>query len=203
MEQTTTRSFAQEVELFKATVQKVCPEYEVNSLNKPLLNEIYKYAIGIPGMFDQKKGLWLWGEVDTGKSTMMNILAEFDRAINPRFTGGFKCVNTSTIAALYAANGVEALDVYTYNDTSRGSNPITFGFDEIGREPIPSNHYGNNLNVMQYIFQIRYELRTRCKTHVTTNMKPSAIGIVYGKYIESRITEMFNIVEVNDLHHRK
>ena len=75
-----------------------------------------------------------------------------------------------------------------------GARPVNRAFDELGREPIPAKHYGNDLNVMQYIFQCRYELRSSVRTFATTNISPVSLSKIYGEYIFDRINEMFNIV---------
>lgn len=69
-------------------------------------------------------------------------------------------------------------------------------FDELGREPCPAKYFGTEVNVMQYIFQCRYEFRNECLTHVTTNFSPKEIQRMYGSYIADRINEMFNVIEM-------
>lgn len=133
----------------------------------------------------------------------MKIIGEVDRKMKPAFEGGFKCVNCSNIANLFSSKGILELDVYTYNETERGIKPVPFGFDELGREPIPSKYFGTEVNVMQYILSIRYELRNSCKTFVTTNIRKELIGQVYGEYIADRLNEMFNFVEVKGISRRK
>lgn len=174
---------------FKEIIYQVCPTFVIDEYNKDILNQIYLYAIG-KGKLDKNKGIFFYGEVGTGKSTLMKILAEFQRTIG----NGFKCVNCSTQASQYASFGIEALNESTYNEGLKGINPIERGFDELGREPNPAKNFGNQLNVMQYVFQIRYEMKV--KTHVTTNMEPQSIKHLYGEYISDRAVEMFNFIEV-------
>ncbi|EOA55602.1 hypothetical protein HMPREF1214_03725 [Bacteroides sp. HPS0048] len=89
--------------------------------------------------------------------------------------------------------GKDALDLYTYNN----GNPRTICFDELGREPRPAKYFGTELNVMQYIFQCRYELRREALTHVTTNLTVEEIQDKYGAYIADRINEMFNVIRLD------
>ena len=78
-------------------------------------------------------------------------------------------------------------------------------FDELGRETIPANYYGQKLNVMQHILHIRYSLwqSTGVKTFITTNDDPSAIESKYGDFIRDRNREMFNIVLLQGKSRRK
>lgn len=94
---------------------------------------------------------------------------------------------------MYVSKGLDGLNKMTYND----SKPVTVAFDEVGREPYPVKHFGTEMNVMQFIFQTRYELRYKCLTHVTTNMKPEKIADVYGDYIADRVNEMFNVIKID------
>lgn len=158
---------------------------------KEFLNELYNYSNNKPNFLDSKKGIWFYGTIGTGKSTLMRILAESQRFIDR----GFKCVNCPTLATNYAAKGIDALNESTLNESTKPF-PVERGFDEVGREQIPAKYFGNELNVMEYIFQIRYDLRNKIKTHVTTNLKKDGIKDLYGSYILDRFNEMFNYVEI-------
>lgn len=178
-------------ETFRRVIYEVCPNFQITDENRTILNEMYKYTNGGSKVLDSSKGLWFWGDIGTGKSTLMKILAEVQRTDNR----GFKCVNCSELATKFAAFGLEALNESTFNEVL-STNPVERGFDEVGREPIPAKHFGNDLNVMQYIFGMRYELRNSVKTHVTTNVKKESVPILYGDYIFDRLNEMFNFIEV-------
>ena len=182
-------------EQFKKKVFEVCPSFEVDEFIKPIINGIYFYANNEQdpaGLFHPEKGILLWGPVGTGKSTIIKILGEVLRMKGQ----GYATLNCSYLATKFSADGLDALNTSTYNETENGSRPHNRAFDELGREPIPAKHYGNELNVMQYILQCRYELRSRVKTHITTNLKPEALEKVYGSYISDRMNEMFNVVEL-------
>lgn len=187
---------------FKNKVFDVCPHFELDIYTKDLMNELYFYANGetSPIMkLDPQKGILLWGGIGTGKSTIIKILGEVMR-INGR---GYKTVNCSYMATQFAATGLDAVNSSTYNETDRGVRPVDRAFDELGREPIPARHYGNELNIMQYVFQCRYELRESIITHATTNINPQYLGQIYGEYIADRMSEMFNIIELKGKSRRK
>lgn len=189
-------------EQFKNKVLEVCPQFEADANTKELMNELYYYVNGetSPKLnLDPKKGILLWGNIGTGKSTIIRILGEVLRM----FGKGYKTVNCSYMATQFAASGLDAVNTSTYNETDRGVRPVDRAFDELGREPIPARHYGNELNIMQYVFQCRYELRESIRTYATTNINPQSLGSLYGDYIADRMSEMFNIVELKGKSRRK
>lgn len=162
------------------------------------MNEIFLYAEGRSSKLDSNKGLLLRGDIGTGKSTIMQILNRYmcftrgrDRGGYP--IGGFRIDSASYIANNFMMRGKNALEVYTYNS----GNPRMMCFDELGREPNPAKYFGTEMNVMQYILQCRYELRSEAITHVTTNMTIREIQSKYEPYIADRINEMFNVIELN------
>ena len=66
--------------------------------------------------------------------------------------------------------------------------------DELGREPRPAKHYGTELNVIQFLLQLRYDHRMSDITHLTSNIRPEDVMPMYGDYISDRFREMFNII---------
>lgn len=177
-------------------VYHICPEFQITEQNKKVLNAIYDYTNG-SGILNPRKGVLLFGDIGTGKSTMLKILAEFQRL----YGEGFLIVNTSKLAAEYTTDGMEALNESTWNKSFRGTNPVTRGFDELGRELIPAKYYGSELNIMQHILQIRYDLKA--KTHATTNLNIEELEQKYGSHIYDRMLETFNFIEMKGESFRK
>ena len=186
-------------EQFKAKLFEVWPELQIDEHNKKLMNDLYFYVNEKVGALDHTKGILIWGNIGVGKSSIIRVIGELLRLKKQ----GFKTVNCSFISTEFAAKGLEALNPSTYNNLGGKAEPVNRAFDEIGREPIPARHYGNELNVMQYIFQCRYEIRDQVKTFGTTNLKPDGIRALYGEYIHDRMFEMFNIVELKGESWRK
>lgn len=159
----------------------------------------------LDGKYNPEKGLWLWGDIGTGKSTMLEIIREYCRRKRPpvayrdkdfprqmredKWSYSFRITNASYVAGMFAKEGYPGIEEY-----------IAFcrqAFDEVGRECIPTGFFGNMENVFQYIFQRRYDLRHGDFTHVTSNLSPDQIGIVYGDHICDRCFEMFNFVQMS------
>lgn len=181
-------------EQYKRKCFEVCPAFEVDEFIKPIMNDLYFYVNDIYNEqgLNPEKGILIWGPIGTGKSTIIRILGEVFRIKGL----GYATMNCSYLATKFSADGLEALNASTYNETEKGSRPLNRAFDELGREPIPAKHYGMELNVMQYVLQCRYELRNRVRTFATTNARPEALEKLYGTYISDRINEMFNVIEL-------
>lgn len=174
---------------------------------KPLLNDLHRWSLMLEGRYDPHKGLWLWGDIGTGKSTMLEILREYCRLVRPPqryrqsdrdsakqlrnelWSYGFRITNASFVAGDFAKEGYPGVEKYILYCRQ--------AFDEVGRECIPTGYYGNMENVFQYIIQRRYDIRHGDFTHVTSNLRPEQIGEVYGDHIYDRCIEMFNFVEMS------
>lgn len=183
----------------------ICPCFKVSEGMKPVLNDILRWCLMLEGKHDPEKGLWLWGEIGTGKSTMLEIIRQYCRTVRPpgiyrernsarqmrseRLAYGFRITNASVVAGEFARSSYPGIEEYITNCRQ--------AFDELGRECIPTGFFGNLENVFQYIIQRRYDLRHGDFTHVTTNLKPEEISSVYGDHIYDRCIEMFNFVEMS------
>lgn len=177
------------------TAKKNIPNFKIDVSNKAIIANLFNYFLGLKGEYDVYKGLWLMGDVGTGKSSLMNVFSIFMRDC---FRNGFKVYICSKVSNDYAING--DLDPYTYNMNGYSGVPVEMCFDELGRETIPANHFGQKLNVLQHILHIRYSLWQvdKLRTFITTNCDPEDINELYDgendKFISDRIKEMFNTI---------
>ncbi len=184
-------------ELIKS-MRDVAPDFVVDSRNQNMLSAIYNYCWGREGKLDPNKGLLLFGPIGTGKSTLLKGLQRYFGKINHyaysfnRDDLGFRFTSAVEISLTYGKKGLDGL-----SDLIDASSMTNLAIDEIGKETTESKHFGNNLNVIQTILQLRYEARYKCVTHATTNLNPNTdFGRLYGDYIADRCKEMFNVIEV-------
>ena len=164
-------------------------EFEI--IDKELVSGLFLYFTDNPDSpYDLRKGIWLEGTIGTGKTTLMRVLREF--MIQQR--KGFRMDSAGEIACIYAGTG--DLDTYTLNVNGYSEKPIELCIDELGREQLPANYFGNKLNVMQYILQQRYGYwqSKGLRTHVTTNLDTKKLKEKYEEYILDRCRQMFNII---------
>jgi len=174
--------------------------FEVSADNRDIVNSmfawVWRYDPWNVLRIDYGKGFFLTGAIGTGKSTLMRGLQQYMNSLDRRglrrkrddWRMGHMMSSASVIANEYAAKGLEALMPYSTD----GHNLC---IDELGREPMPAKHYGTEMNVCQFVLQMRYDYRHRRVTHLTSNLAIGRIMPLYGDYIADRFLEMFNIVE--------
>lgn len=185
------------------SMKYVSPEFVIDERNVRLISEIYKWVwawLGRkePGYFEPKKGLLLWGDIGTGKTTLIKGIQRYLAMINQLCYGSNNrsmCIEIKSAAEIslhYASGGMKALERWTERDKVGH-----LAIDEIGREEI-STHFGTTCNTIQTLLQLRYEQRYSITTLGTTNidMTTDEFSNRYGSYIFDRVKEMFNVVRV-------
>jgi len=189
--------------LLSAVIREQIPDFIYDNHNTDVIKNLFLYFTGQVGDYDLHKGIWLAGGNGTGKTSLLNIFSEFGK----RRYNGFKVFDCSKVANDYAMNG--DLDVYTYNLNGYSRQAVNMAFDELGRETIPSNHFGQKLNVMQHILHIRYNLwrSNGIQTYITTNFDTDEVRKLYDnvndKFISDRIREMYSIIHLGGDSRRK
>ena len=152
--------------------------------------------------YDIDKGLMFFGQVGTGKTTLLRAIGQFRNCL---YGNGFRVWScTADIVPYYSCMGhlnrfgMWATDVCEHNY-------VDMAFDELGREAIPAAYYGTKINVMEQLIQTRYMLYTqeRAQSHFTTNCTANDIERIYGDFIRDRLREMCNTVIINGASLRK
>ena len=178
---------------------KIEPRFNIKNYDVMILYSIlawvWKYDEWNMLNLDYSKGLFLFGDIGRGKSMTLILLREYLMSVGKKYQEftkydyrlGTEWMSASMIANKYAAEGMPGLDNFLKHD-------CCLFIDELGREPIPSSNYGNKMNVIQFLLQIRYDNRYSCVTHVTTNLTLEGVEAVYGRYIADRCVEMFNFI---------
>lgn len=189
--------------LFYEIVKEQIPDFIYDQNNTHIIKNLFLYFTGQKGEYDLRKGILLMGGNGTGKTSLLYIFSELGKR---RFSG-FKVFDCAKITNEYAMKG--ELDAYTYNQLGYNRCAVNMGFDELGRESIPANHFGQKLNVMQHILHIRYNLwRTEgVQTYITTNCDVDEIHKLYDnpndRFISDRIKEMYNQIHLGGDSRRK
>lgn len=185
----------------------ICPGYVIRPELHSLYDAIFRYCMMLQGPYDISKGLFIYGSIGTGKTTLLAIIREFCAMVRPPDVDGgrysFRITNAIDVCAQFAAKGYDGIQTYICRNPEAyiGLNNINTeisrqAFDELGSEAQITQHYGTAENVFQYILQQRYDRRDRNITHITTNLEPSQLKDVYGMRIYDRCKEMFNFVQI-------
>jgi len=159
-----------------------------------------------------RKGIYLYGNIGTGKSLLFEILEYLyrdieDKKINTEFlnTIRIKTLNTIEIVDQYRSQlsrpgQLASNDQTLYQKTAMG----TIHFEDLGAEN-KINHYGNIAEVMSEILQIRYSRlnKTKCKTFITSNLTPGQVQDRYGERVYDRMFQLFNFLKLNGKSRRK
>lgn len=126
-------------------------------------------------------GLWLSGDVGTGKTMFFQLLRPLNILL--RRTGRapaiviFPMVRTLEMSV---ADIKEWLDENYYNEVV---------LDDVGAEPV-FNHFGGKFDILPYILDKR--LDSPCRTHATSNLKAKAMALRYNdERVLDRFAEMF------------
>lgn len=178
---------------------KVEPRYDIRKADSNVLSSIFAWVWRKDEFnvldLDFDKGLFLYGPLGLGKSLTMLALRHYMNWVKShyeqkrddyRLQAWMK--SASELANIYAVDGQPRLIQYADPE-------INLVIDEFGREPCPAKYYGTEMNVLQFLLQLRYDHRRVSVTHVTTNMQLDDVAPKYGAYVADRCLEMFNFIE--------
>lgn len=135
---------------------------------------------------DPDKGILFSGPVGCGKTSLMILLKFIVPLQRP-----YSVVPCRNIVFAFNHLGYKIIEDY--------GNGSFFCFDDLGVEPM-GRHYGQDCNVMGEILLSRYELflKSKLKTHATTNLNAEELEERYGSRVRSRMREMFNLIAFDE-----
>lgn len=192
--------WAKEIAYFRAAFLKVEPRFDPKLADRDILNSLFAWVWKLDEYnklkLDYNKGFCFYGDLGLGKSMTLQALRQYRNGLvsrNESKREDFRMKGTwlkaaSELANIFSVDGQPALVKYTTDE-------INLIIDELGREPRPAKYFGTELNVIQFVLQLRYDHRRDSVTHITTNLKLEDIAQKYGAYIADRCLEMFNFIE--------
>lgn len=182
--------------------QRQGKSFQVDDQNQWFINLISLYFAKDERFFDEKyhadsgykgsgiintashaKGLLIAGSYGFGKTLVMRSISKIGIPENR-----FRFVSCNRVVQEYEAGGPKQMWSYYKGDKC---------FDDFGTED-KSWFYGKQVEIFKGILEERYNLflNDGKKTHITTNLTPLDVGKRYGKRLESRLYEAFNIIVV-------
>lgn len=181
--------------MFYAKLKENCHDFAIDGDNQEIITNVFHWCLRDGnGKYDPTKGLWIYGNVGTGKSILMKSIFAFIKEywlhdcaekINPKW------VNTPTFCGRYAKEGFSVFD------------SIPMGIDEVGAEITPTNHVGNKLNVVAHIIGCLYDSPSQLPNIITTNLSMTELLDKYGIRTIDRIGQLFNLVKMCGASRRK
>lgn len=163
--------------------------YVVDGVNRDFVIQLYYYFIGDQAKckMNVDKGIFLYGSIGSGKTLIMSALLEVIHAMCNIST---RTIHAKQIYETIGKNGIETLV------------PCPLFIDELGRESLEINEFGNKIRPLQDLIAMRYEAGGR--TFATSNFSTEQLegknvdGVQrgYGKYVRSRMEEMMNVVKM-------
>lgn len=162
-----------------------------------ITNQLINYCIQSDNFKgDLSKGILMMGNTGVGKTVYLRALSLMMGYSN-KFK--FNIFTGFEMERLYQLDSNHP-DVYPLDSALQSK---MFGIDDLGEEHSSIKRYGTEINVGIDTLTQRHQLYTNkgYLTFSTTNLNTEMIAKKYGKRIESRIYEMFNVIGVggNDL----
>lgn len=131
-----------------------------------------------------KDSLLLIGGVGTGKTTMMKAINKTLNAMN---------VGCLFLQAMQLQEAALDHREFFQQQCLNGGYPGTFlMIDDIGREPVAIQDYGNTIKPFERIIESRYD--NQKPVILTTNFTLEEIGRDYGERVQDRLKEMADIL---------
>jgi len=138
---------------------------------------------------DLNKGLWIFGEIGSGKSIAIHVFQAFCWHTPHIGNKNFPIYRWKNVEEEYARN-----KAYVFSENSMRD----ICFDEVLKASGIVNDYGVKKNIFEQVIDDRYELLVNegIKTHIVTNIPP--VYIKQHKILDERIIDrceqMFNMI---------
>lgn len=132
---------------FMACGRMESADFRVTEGNRQVFADVFGRCMRLPGGLDPDKGLLLWGNIGTGKSTLLRVVRRFCQLCRPLLPTGwpetFRMLNSIEICSAFSQTGYAAVEELA---EIRG-----LAIDELGSETTPTGFYGTQENVVQYL----------------------------------------------------
>lgn len=147
--------------------------------------------------YSLKKGLLLAGNCGSGKTQMMESYRDLRKRLGFKI-GIVTCKDMNSLFEKFDPDLNAKLRYTMIDKYANKLDPREMIFDDLGAENPVIKDYGNDVCIMDYIFSERHKgIRDGLgKTHTTTNLTKEQRIKYYGGRIDSRASQMFNVIHL-------
>jgi len=201
-----------EVQLKKIFVERFCKAkiegFKVDQQNIETLRAIFAYFHGNTGTFDVKKGIYLYGEFGSGKTSLFGLISNYLANVFPFSANGFGNASLEQVANEFKngtderGNKKNSIEGYVFSKYT--GKPYEICFHEVGKT-VNEKFYGTDIDgIINSMFMRRYEVfqAQGTRTHCTSNFHPKNL-VNFDNAVLDRFSEMFNFVKWNGASFRK
>ena len=182
---------------FYSIAKSYCPVFKVTKPFKEVAIDLIRYCLNLEGKLDNLKGFGIMGATGTRKTFICRCLQQFMKIDGIRYVKNNKFYSFNY--QIY--NSREIInEMIREGDYEKFVNINILLIDDLGSEPVEVNFYGNRINAIETILEMRY-YRDKL-THFTTNLTEQAIRDRYGERVYSRLREKTNFIELVDIDFR-
>ncbi len=137
------------------------------------------------GQKELNKGLFLSGNVGSGKTLAMTVFRVYTREVLK--CNGFMMASGAEIVAQYQLQGFAGIEPYFSGNLC---------IDDLGAGHQEASHYGDKIEVLATVLDMRYQnyIQNGWLTHITTNLTVAKLCELYGDRIEDRLKQMCRLV---------
>ena len=177
--------------------------FGLDNANRDVYHKFTSWLLG-QGDLDPLKGIYLAGNVGTGKSVCMKVMRTLAYELDLKVKYGnsverlaWKTWRTDEVCAIFASTG----------DLSPFKEARVACFDDLGSEPMETLYMGNRVNVMREVIEYRGD-RPDLITLFTSNVPIDRLGAIgervrYGQRAQSRIYQMCNYLVLGGADRRR
>ena len=202
-------SFAQGWAAINEIGAYMVPGFRIDEANRFAYENVLRWCINDPEMLcegpdgkrtaDPQKGLYIYGNVGTGKSMLLDVFRTFCRYyhINVKYGDQIAPLAWTT----YRADDI--CDLFSQDgDLHRWKETKSLCVQDLGTEPTELLYMGNRRRVLRSILEARGDVYDRL-TLISSNFPPNALADAYGSRVQSRIVQMCNPIYLGGSDRRK